>query len=135
MNKLKNIIFTFVIALCSLFVINVDAATTIKENSEDYWKASNLLKGYIKIYENMNKFSDYRYKNTFDRMTANVNLLITIVNPEIELSYEEYKEVLKNTDYNTKMKIKFILRIRFKKVYMFIKRIKKAYKGEKDGKK
>ena len=36
MNKLKNIIFTFVIALCSLFVINVDAATTIKENSEDY---------------------------------------------------------------------------------------------------
>ena len=36
MSKFKNIIFTFVIALFSLFVINVDAATTIKENSADY---------------------------------------------------------------------------------------------------
>ncbi len=36
MSKLKNIIFTFVIALFSLFIINVDAATTIKENSKDY---------------------------------------------------------------------------------------------------
>lgn len=99
-----------------------------RDSKEDYWKASNLLKGYIKIYENINEFSGYKYKNTFDKMTANVNIQMAFINPEIEFSNVKYKETLKNTDYNIKIKIKFILRIKFKNTYMLLKKIKNIIK-------
>lgn len=101
-----------------------------KEGKEDYWKATNLLRGYIKIYENINEFSKFKYKDTIDTLIANVNISIAMLNPEIEMSKDEYNNILKKSDKNIIEKLKFILRMRHKEIYLFLKKIKKRLKNK-----
>lgn len=92
------------------------------DKKKDISKITKRLNGYIYIYENINKESNYQYDGIFNNLIKNFKLSIILLKSKQEIT-EEDKMFIKKLDFKSKCKI-YINRY-FPKFYEQLKRIKK----------
>ena len=99
---------------------------TWRKNAIDYKKEIERYNKYIKIYEDINKFSKYQYNDIMNRIIMKFKLAVIFINPNPIISKENYNEILKSKYLNKTSKIKFFIKIKTPKLFNLLKRIKQA---------
>lgn len=97
-----------------------------KAERENFEKETQRLHRYIQLYENINAFTDYKYKETFEKIVSKFKLFILSINENKQLDESEYKCMIKKL--NISNKIKLFIRVKYTKVFFYLKKIKNRRK-------